>query len=88
MPDLYQNHASGLDSPANYAAVVTPNDNTDLTNVARAIYVGTSGNVNLTTAGGNTVLISNIVAGTVLPIRTKRVLSTNTTANAVIIALW
>lgn len=45
------------------------------------IYVGTTGNINLETKGGETVLFSNIPAGVILPIGTRAVLSTSTTAS-------
>lgn len=77
---------SGLGGPAHYAATVTPDDSNDLATGCRALYVGTTGNIKLTTAGGNTVTFSSVPVG-VLPVRCVRVFSTNTTASN-IIALW
>lgn len=88
MSDTFQSHADGLDSPAKNAAAVTPNDSTDLTNTARALYIGGAGNVTLDTAGGQTsVAFTGLTAGTILPVRTARVRSTGTTATN-IVALW
>lgn len=67
--------------PADNAAAVTPNDSTDLTNTARALYVGTGGDIKITTAGGDTVTLNDVQGGSILPIRTKRVFSTGTTAS-------
>jgi hypothetical protein len=67
--------------PADNAAAVTPNDSVDLTNVARALYIGTGGDVKITTAGGDTVTLNDVQGGSILPIRTKRVFSTGTTAS-------
>jgi len=67
--------------PADNAAAVTPNDSTDLTNTARAIYVGTGGDVKVTTAGGDTVTFNDVQGGSILPVRIKRVFSTSTTAS-------
>lgn len=88
MADTFSEYASGLDSPAQNAAAVTPNDSTDLTNTARALYIGGAGNVTLDTAGGQTtVAFVGLAAGTILPVRTARVRSTGTTATN-IVALW
>jgi hypothetical protein len=46
--------------PINHAAVVVPNDGADLTNVTTAIYVGTAGNLQVTTLGGETVQFTNV----------------------------
>lgn len=70
--------------PFLYAEAVTPNDSVDLPNVARSLYVGVTGNIQLITLGGNTVTFVGIQAGTVLPIRTSRVGSTGTTATNIL----
>lgn len=67
--------------PADNAAAITPNDGVDLTNIARALYIGTGGDVKITTAGGDTVTLNDVQGGSILPIRTKRVFSTGTTAS-------
>lgn len=87
MADTFNNHEPGLDSPATRAAAVTPSDGVDLTSAARALWVGGAGNVSLITTGGDTVTISGVAAGTLLPIRAARVRSTSTTAT-LIVALW
>lgn len=78
---------SGLDSPANYGAAVTPHDTNELANYARALWVGGAGNVKLTTPGGSTITLVAVPAGTILPIRAKVVFSTLTTATS-IVAIW
>lgn len=87
MADPFTNHETSLDSPATRAAAVTPSDGSDLATTARALWVGGAGNISLDTSGGDTVTITGIKAGTLLPIRTARVRSTSTTATA-IVALW
>lgn len=86
MSDVFSNHAAGLSSPASHAAAVTPNDSADLSTAARALYVGTAGNISLVTTGGDTVTLSNVAAG-ILPIRVARVRATGTTASN-IVAIW
>jgi hypothetical protein len=64
---------------ARRACAITPSDDTDLTFMARRIYVGTSGHVTLVTEHGNTVQYKNVPAGTYLQVSTSRV-KTATTA--------
>lgn len=73
-----------LESPLGRMAAVTPNDSTNLTNETRALYVGTAGNVKITTVGGDAVTLPNLAAGVWHPIRAARVWSTGTTASDVI----
>lgn len=87
MPDQFESNRAGLDSPVENAAAVTPDNDNDLDTVTRALWVGGSGNISLDTVGGDTVTISGISAGTLLPIRVARVRSTSTTATN-IVALW
>lgn len=87
MADNFVSHSAGLSSPAGNAAAVTPNDSADLSVAGRALWVGGTGNVALVTVGGNTVTLANVPAGTMLPVRTARVLATGTTATS-IVALW
>lgn len=76
-------------SPAGYAWSVTPADGSDLIKHTRAIYIGGDGNVACETFDPTTNKLANVtfiglVAGTVLPVRTKRILSTGTTATNLI----
>lgn len=85
MAGLFEKFTSGLSSPGQHAAVVTPNDSADLATFARALIIGVAGNVKVDTVGGETVMIP-AVAG-VLPVRVRRVYSTDTTASG-IVAIW
>lgn len=86
MADEFASNASALDSPARSAAAVTPGTS-PLSTVARGLYVGSSGNVTVTMAGGGDVLFVGIAGGTILPVRVSHVLATGTTASS-IVALW
>ncbi len=70
--------------PGEGAAAVTPNDSTDLTTIARALYVGGAGNVKIDAADGSTVTFSGVLAGSILPVRVARVYSTGTTASNIV----
>jgi len=63
---------------------VTPSDSTDLTTLARAIYVGGAGNVVAVQHDGTAVTFTAVPAGTVLPIAIRRINSTSTTATAIV----
>ena len=63
---------------------VTPSDSTDLTTLARAIYVGGAGNVVAVQHDGTAVTFTAVPAGTVLPIAVRRINATNTTATAIV----
>ena len=86
MVDVKNMHP-GLDSGAAHAAAVTPDDAADLSTPARGLYVGGAGDVEIDTVGRETVIVSGVPEGTVLPIRVARVRAANTTATA-ILALW
>ncbi len=80
--------SSTQDSPMQSArnlAAVTPSDGADLANVSKALWIGGAGNVSIIAADDSSaVLISGVAAGTILPIRAKRVLATNTTATLIV----
>lgn len=88
MSDPFQSYGTGLEAPATRAVAVTPNDSTDLTVFARALYVGVGGNITLDTVGGDSaVAFVGVPAGSILSVRTQRVRLTGTTASD-ILALW
>ncbi len=76
---------NAVNTASDYFAV-TPDDSTNFTQgEVRALYVGTGGNVVAVKAtDGTTVTFSNVVSGTVLPIRCIRVNSTSTTASNIV----
>jgi hypothetical protein len=64
------------------ALAITPSDST-IVNVD-AIYVGTTGNVAVTTLKGTVITFTSVPAGAVLPIKSTKIMSTNTTASNLI----
>jgi hypothetical protein len=82
--DIYDKFRTHLESPAEDAFAITASDSTDLTKSTRSIYVGGSGNIKLTTVDGSTVTFNGAIAGSILPIRAKRIFSTGTTATNLI----
>jgi hypothetical protein len=69
------------------AAAVTPNDNTDLTTPAKALFVGSVGNVTVITTNGQTVQFGNVPSGTMVQIGCTRVKAGGTSASN-IVAMW
>jgi hypothetical protein len=69
---------------AESAFAITPDDNNDLANPTRGIYVGSAGDVAVVMVNGESVTFSTLAAGIVHPIGVKRVKSTGTTAANII----
>jgi hypothetical protein len=80
----FVSYQRGLDSPAESAEAITPSDGSDLGYVTRGIYVGGGGNVAAVMLRGETVTFTGLSAGSILPIRAARVLSTGTTATLLV----
>lgn len=88
MPDAFASHQQDLDSPANNGAAVTPHDTNELATYARALYIGTGGNLSIISPGDSAaVTYVNVQGGTILPVRAKIVRATGTTATN-IVAIW
>lgn len=85
--DNFASASEGLDSPYAHAAAVSPHDTNELAYVTRAVFVGGAGNLKYTSAGGETVTLTGVTAGSVLCIRAKLIFSTGTTATN-IAAFW
>ncbi len=80
---------------ASTALEVVPSDTVNIPNPATAdapnngcvLYVGVTGDVKVTTAGGNDVTFTGVVAGSFIPVQVLKVFATGTTATN-IVALW
>ena len=83
--NAYTEYTHTADSPSASFAAVTPSDSTDLTDYARALYVGGAGNLYVDgIEGGSNVGFIGVAAGTILSIAVKRVRATNTTATNIV----
>ena len=74
----------GLGEPAVHGYAITPYNNTDLAYTTRGLWVGGAGAVKVTLYGGDTVTLSGVAAGTLLPIRVTKVFSTGTDATLLV----
>lgn len=83
MPDPFKNTTPDLLSPAVSLLTVTPSDSNDLPDGARALWIGTPGDVSVTDIKGSTVLLKGAV-GMIGPFRIVRVNATGTTAGDIV----
>lgn len=79
----YEKLLIDLSFPSDAAAVV-PSDGSDLPRAGR-LFVGGAGAVKVTTIAGTDVTFTGVVAGTVLPVRVKKVFATGTTATNMVV---
>jgi hypothetical protein len=82
--DPWASAPGGITGPITRAIAVTPSDATNLTDTARALYVGGAGNVVLLQIDGTTVTLNAVAVGVWHPIRFNRVNATSTTATAIL----
>ena len=84
--DKFNNFYTDLDSPAAHSYAITSSNTANTTHTTRSVYVGETGTLVVELAGmasGNTVTFTAIPAGTVLPLRVRKMWA-NSTANSVI----
>ncbi len=68
-------------SPALNAMLVTPDDSGELSMITRALFIGIGGNIKcILKNDSDPVTFNNIVSGSILPLRVKKVFDTDTTA--------
>ena len=83
MQDNFSEHSPGLEAPGSSLFAVTPADS-DLPAVARALYVGTGGDlVLLAKDDADPITLPNVPAGSFIPVRVKRVMAATTASGIV-----
>jgi hypothetical protein len=88
MADYFSGTLDSVSAPATRAVAVVPHDVNALTDIPKALYVGTGGNVTMRGVGGTADSVwKNVPDGAVLPFRAQYVRATGTTA-ADILALY
>lgn len=78
----FHNRASSLSGPATDIQPVTPNDATDLSDVAVALYIETGGTIVFDAVTGETRTVS-VADFSIMPVGVGRVRSTGTTATGI-----
>ena len=84
MTDRFEDHVSGLESPATHLEAVTPDDGADLPRASRALNVSQAGFIRLTTVGGSIATVY-VAPGVAFPVRAARVWATGTTATGIVV---
>jgi len=84
MTDRFANTQSSLSSPASSGFAVTPSDAASLAETSRALYVGEGGNLSVRMLSGESLNFTNVSSGSLLPLRVTAVLTTGTTAGAIV----
>lgn len=75
----------GLSDPPMNAVLITPDDSNNLATTCRCFLAGSDGNVKVTTAGGQTLLLTGLKSGVVYPFRCQRIWSTTTTVTNIVV---
>lgn len=81
MADTFSTYQGGLESPvrSGFDAYAARSDTVDLGYDTRAIYTGSGGDLKVDLAGGSTVTFKAVPAGSLLPLRVRRLYATGTT---------
>lgn len=82
--DSYLQRTKSLDVQGQSAAEVTPDNDNDLEYTATALWVGTQGDLKITTISGDVVTLKNIVGW--VPVFVNRVWADSTADD--IVAIW
>lgn len=82
MTNPFENRTSSLAGPATDILPVSPDDVTELPDVAIALYIETGGTVSLLTARGGQRSVS-VADHSILPVGTRRVNASGTTATGI-----
>jgi hypothetical protein len=84
--DTYSKHSRSLTSPPEEAAAIVPGE-VALGHVTRAVYVGEGGDLRVRMLRGGVVTLSNVGAGTLIPLRVTHVYAAGTSASG-LVGLW
>jgi len=84
MIDRFEYNSAGLDAPAGHGFAIVPHDSDELSEVTRALYVGSAGNLALVLASGAAVTLTGVAGGAILPLRVRQVKASNTSAGAIV----
>ncbi len=82
--DRFAHQGPGPDGPAVRCFAITPDDDDDLAETVRGLYVGAGGAVAIVDPAGGTTVFAGVPSGTVLPVRAHRVRATGTTATSIV----
>ncbi len=78
----FENRASSLSGPATDMEPITPDDVTEMAEVAVALYIETGGQLSVLTSRGQSRTV-NVVDYSILPVGVRRVNASGTTASGI-----
>lgn len=85
MQDMFRDSSDTTISPARSAAPVVPSDTVALPRLPKALYFGSAGNIAVRCADDQQdVVLQNVAAGSILPVRAAFVRATGTTAAQIV----
>lgn len=84
MTDRFADFQPSLSGPASTGFAIVPDNDVDLPEATRALYVGSGGDLAVTMLSGATVVFTSVAGGSLLPLRVVRVRATGTTAGAIV----
>ena len=85
MADQFAPFSDDADNPARKALAVTPHDSNALTDIPKALFVGTGGNITMRGIDGVADQVwKNVASGQILPFRAQYVRATGTTATDIL----
>ncbi|WP_127145090.1 spike base protein, RCAP_Rcc01079 family [Pelagibacterium montanilacus] len=76
--------APAQSAPAGHAISLTPSDAVEIGQPVRGLYVGATGDLAVEMASGEAVIFAAVPAGSILPVRVRKVLATGTLASAIV----
>ena len=83
--DKFEHVADGLTAPAEETFAISPNDNAELPQITKAIYVGDGGDVTLRASRSDIdTVFRNLPTGAILDVRVSAVRATGSTASNLI----
>lgn len=77
-------YLTSIEGPATGVLTITPSNTANLARSPRAIWVGGAGDVAVEMIDGTNGVLSGIPAGTLMPVRVRKVLATGTTATGIV----
>ena len=83
--DNFATSRAGIDSPATRCFAITKSDTDELAFVTNYLYIGGAGNVAVILEGDDdSVVLTGLAVGVLHKLRVKKVMSSNTTATAIV----
>lgn len=84
MTDHFSSLHPSLSGPAATGFGVIPDDDVDLPETTRGLYLGSGGDLAVVMLSGTSLVLTNVPGGAILPLRVTRVLETGTTAAGIV----